>query len=114
MINYSFVLLPQIYVYTWTCPTGVVPFAQFNEKEGLSYIIPQDKAMGLPSTFPCSCIQLEATTALTSVGITAKISGVLASADIPCNVIAAYHHDYFLVPLALGEKALALLQSRLS
>ena len=70
--------------------------------------------MGLPSTFPCSCIQLEATTALTSVGITAKISGVLASADIPCNVIAAYHHDYFLVPCALGEKALALLQSRLS
>lgn len=114
MIKYSFVLLPQIYVYTWTCPNGVVPFAQFNEKEGLSYIIPQNKAMGLPSTFPCRCIQLEATTALTSVGITAKISGVLASADIPCNVIAAYHHDYFLVPYALGEKALALLQSRLS
>ena len=53
----------------------------------------------------------EATTALDAVGITAKVSGVLAAANIPCNVIAAYHHDYFLVPLALGEKALELLNS---
>lgn len=113
-MDYQFVLHPEIYVYTQTCPTGVIPFAQFYEKEGLSYVIPQDKAVGLPFTFPCRCIELKATTALEVVGITAKVSGVLASADIPCNVIAAYHHDYFLVPLALGEKALALLQSRLS
>ena len=38
------------------------------------------------------------------MGITAKVSRVLAAANVPCNVIAAYHHDY-LVPLALGEKA---------
>ena len=110
----QFVLDPVIYVYTQECPKGVIPLAQFYEKEGFSYVIPQVKAKGLFFTFPCRCIQLEATTALDAVAITAKVSGVLAAANIPCNVIAAYHHDYFLVPLALGEKALELLKSSLS
>ena len=110
----QFVLDPVIYVYTQDCPAGIVPLAQFYENEGMSYVIAQENAMGLSVTFPCRCIQLKATTALDAVGITAKVSGVLAAANIPCNVIAAYHHDYFLVPLALGEKALELLKSSLS
>ena len=113
-MDYQFVLHPEIYVYTQACPASVVPFAKFYEKEGVSYVIAQDKAVGLPFTFPCRCIQLEATTALEAVGITAKVSEVLAKANIPCNVIAAYHHDYFLVPLRLGEKAFELLKARLS
>ena len=113
-MDYQFVLHPAIYVYTQNCPAGLIPFAQFKEEEGLSYVIPQEKAMGLPFTFPCRCIQLSVNTVLEAVGITAKVSGVLAAANIPCNVIAAYHHDYFLVPLALGEKAFELLNSSLS
>jgi len=113
-MDYQFVLHPAIYVYTQDCPAGLIPFTQFKEEEGLSYVIPQDKAMGLPFTFPCRCIQLSVNTALEAVGITAKVSGVLAAANIPCNVIAAYNHDYFLVPLALGEKAFELLNSSLS
>lgn len=113
-MDYKFVLHPTVYVYTQDCPTGILPFAQFKEEEGLSYVIPQEKAAGIPFTFPCRCIQLTDKTALEAVGITAKVSGVLAAANIPCNVIAAYHHDYFLVPLALGEKAFELLNSSLS
>jgi hypothetical protein len=113
VMDNNFVLDPDIYVYAQDCPKGVIPLAQFYEKEGFSYVSPQVKAKGLSSTFPCRCIQLEVTTALDAVGITAKVSGILAAANIPCNAIAAYHHDYFLVPLALGEKALELLKSRL-
>lgn len=113
-MDYKFVLHPTVYVYTQDCPSGVLPLSQFKEEEGLSYVIPQEKAAGIPYTFPCRCIQLTDNTALEAVGITAKVSGVLAAANIPCNVIAAYHRDYFLVPLALGEKALELLNSRLS
>ena len=39
----QFVLDPVIYVYTQDCP-GIVPLAQFYEKEGLSYVIPQENA----------------------------------------------------------------------
>ena len=113
-MDYKFVLHPTVYVYTQGCPAGVIPFAQFKEKEGLSYVIPQEKAAGLPYTFPCRCIQLSNNTALEAAGITAKVLEVLATANIPCNVIAAYHHDYFLVPLSLGEKAFELLNSSLS
>ena len=63
----------------------------------------------LAFTFPCRYIQLEEETALTAVGITAKVAAVLAEHDIPCNVVAAYHHDYFFVPEAMAEHAVALL-----
>jgi hypothetical protein len=77
----QFVLDPVIYVYTQECPKGVIPLAQFYEKEGFSYVIPQVKAKGLFFTFPCRSIQLEATTALDAVAITAKVSGVLGSSE---------------------------------
>ena len=113
-MDFQFALHPVVFVYTQDCPVGVTPLVQFKEKEGLSYVVPQKKAAEIPSTFPCRCIQLMDNTALDAVGITAKVSGVLEAANIPCNVIAAFHHDYFLVPLALGEKAFELLNSSFS
>ena len=113
-MTYHFVLYPTVYVYVQDCPAGIQPLAEFNETAGSSYVIPQEMAIDMLTTFPCRCIELSTLTALDAVGITAKIAGVLATADIPCNVIAAYHHDYFLVPLALGEKAFELLQSSFS
>ncbi len=108
----KFVLHSSVYVYTQDCPAGITPFAQFSEKEGTTYILRQKEAQGLPVTFSCCCIQIEQETALTAVGITAKVAGVLAAAKIPCNVIAAYHHDYFFVPETHGKKALSLLQDK--
>lgn len=108
----KFALHPSIFVYTLQCPAGVTPLAQFQEAKGCSYVIPKDKAKGIPSTFPCCCIQLVATTALDAVGFTAHVAGILAAENIPCNVIAAYHHDYFLVPQSQGKKALTLLESK--
>ena len=113
MKKFYFILHSPVYVYSQTCPAGVVPLAFFKEQQGKSYLLEREEAERekLAFTFPCRCIQLEAETALTAVGITAKVAAVLAKHDIPCNVVAAYHHDYFFVPKAMAERALALLNA---
>ena len=113
MKKFYFILHRPVYVYTQACPAGVVPLAFFKEQQGGSYLLEREEAERekLAFTFPCRCIQLEAETALIAVGITAKVAAVLAKHDIPCNVVAAYHHDYFFVPEAMAERALALLNN---
>ena len=113
MKTFHFLLHPLVYVYAQACPAGVVPLAFFKEAQGESYLLEREVAEqeNLAFTFPCRCIQLEAETALTAVGITAKVAAVLAEHDIPCNVVAAYHHDYFFVPEAMAERAVALLNA---
>ena len=113
MKTFHFILHPPVYVYAQTCPPGVVPLAFFKEQQGVSYLLEREvvERENLMFTFPCRCIQLEAETTLTAVGITAKVAAVLAEQDIPCNVVAAYHHDYFFVPEAMAERAVALLNT---
>ena len=43
-------------------------------------------------------------------GRTAAVATALAEEDIPCNVIAAFHHDHIFVPGNQAEKALSVLQ----
>lgn len=99
------------YVFTKECPKGVKPLAYFREEEGESYVLEYSIAIeqGIPYTFPCSCLQIKEKTALNAVGITVRVAEILASKDIPCNVIAAYYHDYFFVPNHMGKQALLLL-----
>ena len=113
MKKFYFILHSPVYVYTQTCPLGLEPLSFFREPQGRSYLLEREEAERekLAFTFPCRCIQLEEETALTAVGITAKVAAVLAEYDIPCNVVAAYHHDYFFVPEAMAEQAVALLNA---
>jgi len=113
MKTFHFLLHPPVYVYAQACPAGVVPLAFFKEAQGESYLLEREVAEqeNLAFTFPCCCMQLEEETALTAVGITAKVATVLADHYIPCNVVAAYHHDYFFVPEAMAEQAVALLNA---
>lgn len=76
-------------------------FAVFQEREGLSVILPLNKAraMSLPYTQPTfACITLEVYSSLEGVGLTGAVSGALAERDIPCNMVAALHHDHVFVP----------------
>ena len=113
MKTFHFTLHAPVYVYTKTCPSGVAPLAFFKEQLGESYLLKLEEAQreNFAFTFPCRCIQLEEKTALTAVGITAKVAAVLAQQDIPCNVVAAYHHDYFFVPEVMAEQAVKLLNA---
>jgi hypothetical protein len=44
--------------------------------------------------------------ALDAVGLTAAVSAALADEGLPCNVLAAAHHDHLLVPGAHAERAI--------
>ena len=87
-----------------TLPTGAaVPqqaIASFREDEALTVILALADATsaGLTPRFLAAWITLEVYSALDAVGLTAAVSRALADAGIPCNVVAAFHHDHLFVP----------------
>lgn len=83
----------------------------FREAEGLSLILSQAATLelGFAGDQPMACITLNVFSALDGVGLTAAVAQTLADAGIPCNMVAAYHHDHAFVPLAMAGTALTLL-----
>ncbi len=75
----------------------------FREKEGLALILPLQTATdhGFSTEQPMRCITLQVYSALEGVGLTAAVSQAPAEHDIPCNIVAAFHHDHVFVPSAL-------------
>ena len=92
-------------------PSGAL--AVFEEAEGRSLVLPDDLAVvrGFDRSLPMARITLRVHSALDGVGLTAAVASTLAEAGIPCNVIAAYHHDYAFVPWEMRDVALELLQA---
>jgi uncharacterized protein len=43
---------------------------------------------------------------LEAVGLTAAFAATLGANDIPCNVLAGYHHDHILVPVDKAQRAI--------
>lgn len=108
-------LLPGVYVFT-TVPDETVPgqlraFATVREDEGLTLVLTQQEAdqAGLRYDYLAARTTLRLHTDLAAVGLTAAVSGALASAGISCNVIAGHHHDHLLVPSDRALEALRLL-----
>jgi hypothetical protein len=85
--------------------------AMFKEDEGMSLIISVDLAAknDLNVDQPMRCITLNVFSALDGVGLTSAVSTTLGQHGIPCNMVAAYHHDHVFIPASMAEKALALL-----
>ena len=65
---------------------------------------------GLPTDMAMARITLSVHSALDGVGLTAAVAAALAEAGIPCNMVAAFHHDHAFVPLADAPRALAILK----
>ncbi|MDA0222989.1 MAG: ACT domain-containing protein [Rhodobacterales bacterium] len=88
-----------------------IAIGTFREDEGLSLILPETAALeqGVTTNQPMACITLNVFSALDGVGLTAAVAQVLADAGIPCNMVAAFHHDHAFVPIAMADKAVALL-----
>jgi hypothetical protein len=84
----------------------------FMETEGLTFIMRKDAAdEGLFAyTGTYRVLTLKVYSSLEAVGLTAFVSKVLADANIPANVVAAFYHDHVMVPAAevLIQKAHAL------
>lgn len=87
--------------------------ATFREDEGLTLVLPLAVAReyGFDSALTMRRIELQVHSALDGVGLTAAVASALADMQIPCNMIAAFHHDHVFVPENLAEQALAVLQT---
>ncbi len=88
-------------------PDGAIGW--FREAEGMTVILPLEaaRAAGLTVAFECAWIALDLHSALDGVGLTAAFSAALAAEGIPCNVVAALHHDHLFVPVDRARAAVA-------
>src|SRR5271167_3951344 len=77
-------------------PAGTLIHATVVEAEGTTAVI-ETHALdptSVPPTIVVAWLTVRSATALDAVGVTAVISGALADAGIPCNVLAGLHHDH--------------------
>jgi len=75
----------------------------FQEREGLTVIT--SAADDTPDDNQWSWLELSVYSDLQAVGFLAKVAEALADAGIPCNAVAAYHHDHIFVPIARANDA---------
>ena len=102
------------YVYVlWPHGKALVPGieAAVREAEGLTVVLPRDAAdrEGLAYDFVAAWITLQIHSELEAVGLMAAVSRALMEARISCNVLAGFHHDHLLVPVADASQALEVL-----
>lgn len=76
---------------------------QFKEREGWTHIVPAHRSTDAASRF--AWLEVSVHSDLNAVGFLAVISKALADAGVPCNAVAAFHHDHIFVPEALAERA---------
>jgi uncharacterized protein len=112
------VLQPGTFVFAAVADSGTAEaiaqqaLASFREDEGLSVLLPEDKAkaLGLNASPPMRQITLKVYSSLTGVGLTAAVATALAAANIPCNMIAATLHDHVFVPADQADAAMHVLR----
>jgi hypothetical protein len=80
--------------------TSLQALASVDEEEGTSLVLEQHKAdaFRLEYSTVFAWITLTVHSSLDAVGLTAAVANTLASAGIPCNVLAGFYHDHLLVP----------------
>jgi len=104
--------------WVFCCVDGVYPVQElhplflFRESEGVTVVIEREVAElnNIPYTFPCRRITMRVESALESVGFTAAVAAALTKHMIAANVVSAYNHDHFFVPLDRGQEALHVLE----
>lgn len=89
------------------------PLLEFREREGITLVLALEaaEAAGLAHEFPCRLITLDVPSSLDAVGFLAVVTGALARAGIPVNVVSAFHHDHLFVPVARAEESMRLLHA---
>ena len=75
----------------------------FQETEGLTVIT--SASDDTPADNRWAWLELSVYSDLQAVGFLAKVAEALAQADIPCNAVAAFHHDHIFVPVDRADDA---------
>jgi hypothetical protein len=110
-------LRPETYVYCTfpdqQLPIELDPICTFREAEGLTAIVEQSQAVraNVKHIFEAKLITLTVHSSLEAIGFLALISTHLAKAGIPCNAVAAFHHDHLFIPVDRADDAFSLLES---
>ena len=86
--------------------------ALVREAEGVTLVLPFGHPALPEGALAMRQITLRVASALDGVGLTAAVATALAERDIPCNVIAGFHHDHLFVPADRAEEALEVLRRR--
>jgi uncharacterized protein len=91
----------------------MVVAASIVEDEGVTSVVSVADAerLGHRPEFVAAWLTLDVESALDSVGLTATVATALAGQQIPCNVLAGFHHDHLLVPEGRADEAMAILRS---
>ncbi|EMQ2876470.1 ACT domain-containing protein [Vibrio navarrensis] len=106
--------------YVFCCVDGPLadylhlePMATFREQEGLTLVVPRDKAElgGLRFDGIFRLITLTVHSSLQALGLTAAFASQLAEHGISANVVAGYYHDHIFVPQEKAHAALQALES---
>lgn len=75
----------------------------FQEREGLTVVTKATDET--PETNRWAWLELTVYSDLQAVGFLARVAAALSDAGIPCNAVAAFHHDHIFVPEARAEDA---------
>ena len=73
----------------------------FQESEGLTVITAASD--DTPPDNQWAWLELSVYSDLQAVGFLAAVADALAEAGIPCNAVAAYHHDHIFVPISQAD-----------
>ncbi|RUU11514.1 ACT domain-containing protein [Mesorhizobium sp. M7A.T.Ca.TU.009.01.3.2] len=92
-------------------PEGLEPVMIFREREGVTLIVTEEKAIAaaLTASFRCRMVTLNIHSSLEAVGFLAAITTRLAAAGMGVNPVSAFYHDHLFVPADRAEEALELL-----
>lgn len=98
----------------WEFLSGTQPnvegaIMQFREREGWTHIVPASRQAAADKRFVW--LELAVHSDLNAVGFLAAVSQALAGAGVPCNAIAAFHHDHIFVPESKAETAIEALEA---
>lgn len=107
---------PDQYVYAVVDhghPAALLAQATVREDEGLTVVLRREDAdaHNVSYDFIAAWLTLTVHSSLTAVGLTAAFSQRLGEAGISCNVLAGFHHDHLLVPVADSGRALDAIHS---
>ena len=81
----------------------------FQEREGLTVVT--KAAEETPDDNRWAWLELTVYSDLQAVGFLARIAAALSDAGVPCNAVAAYHHDHIFVPVARAADAIAAIEA---
>lgn len=92
-------------------PLDVTPVVSVEEAEGRTLVLRAEDATaaGIAGEYPCAWITLRVRSALSAVGMLARITTALAAAGISVNPVAGFHHDHLFVPHDRAEDAMKVL-----